>query len=91
MRDSFQHEVRNGGVSVVSSWSFAVLLAGGALARGQQPTKFARHGYLSSNDPATESTRSDAIGPALRERGYVEGQNIATEYRYAEGKADRAR
>jgi putative tryptophan/tyrosine transport system substrate-binding protein len=26
---------------------------------------------------------------ALRELGYVEGQNIATEYRYAEGKTDR--
>ena len=26
---------------------------------------------------------------ALRERGYIEGQNIATEYRYAEGKLDR--
>jgi putative ABC transport system substrate-binding protein len=27
---------------------------------------------------------------ALRERGYIEGQNIATEYRYAEGKLDRS-
>ena len=26
---------------------------------------------------------------ALRERGYIEGQNIASEYRYAEGKLDR--
>ena len=26
---------------------------------------------------------------ALRERGYIEGQNIATEYRYAKGKRDR--
>ena len=28
---------------------------------------------------------------ALRELGYMEGQNIATEYRYTEGKADRTR
>ncbi len=28
-------------------------------------------------------------GAALRERGYIEGQNIATEYRYAEGKRNR--
>ncbi len=27
---------------------------------------------------------------ALRERGHIEGQNIATEYRYTEGKLDRA-
>jgi putative ABC transport system substrate-binding protein len=40
-------------------------------------------------DPATESTRAEAIRLALRERGYIEGQNIAIEYRYAEGKPDR--
>ena len=33
--------------------------------------------------------RAEAIRVALRERGYIEGQNIATEYRYAEGKLDR--
>jgi ABC-type uncharacterized transport system substrate-binding protein len=36
-----------------------------------------------------ESTRAEAIRLALRERGYIEGQNIAIEYRYAEGKRDR--
>ena len=39
--------------------------------------------------PASESARAEAIRLALRERGYIEGQNIATEYRYAEGKLDR--
>ena len=39
--------------------------------------------------PASESTRSEAIRLALRELGYIEGQNIAIEYRYAEGKRDR--
>ena len=33
--------------------------------------------------------RSEAIRLALRELGYIEGQNIAIEYRYAEGKPDR--
>jgi len=46
-------------------------------------------GYLSNNDPATESTRSEAIRLGLRELGHIEGQNIAIEYRYAEGKSDR--
>ena len=46
-------------------------------------------GYLSADDPAGESTRSEAIRQALRERGYIEGQNIAIEYRYADGKCDR--
>ena len=39
--------------------------------------------------PASESARAEAIRLALRERGYIEGQNIAIEYRYAEGKLDR--
>jgi putative tryptophan/tyrosine transport system substrate-binding protein len=54
----------------------------------QQPTKIPRIGYLAATDPATESTRAEAIRLAMRERGYIEGQNIATEYRYAEGKLD---
>jgi hypothetical protein len=49
----------------------------------------ARIGYLSALDPARESTRSEAIRLAVRELGYIEGQNIAIEYRYAEGKLDR--
>ena len=59
------------------------------LAEAQQPKKVPRIGYLSSADPASESARVEGIRLALRERGYIEGQNIATEYRYAEGKRDR--
>jgi putative tryptophan/tyrosine transport system substrate-binding protein len=62
---------------------------GGAEVEAQQPKKLLRIGYLSSADPARDSVGSEAIRLALRERGYVEGQNIATEYRYAEGKRDR--
>ena len=65
------------------------LLCIGEVVEAQQPKKVPRIGYLSSGDPASESTRSEAIRLALRELGYIEGQNIATEYRYAEGKRDR--
>jgi putative tryptophan/tyrosine transport system substrate-binding protein len=58
-------------------------------AEAQQPQKVARIGYLSSFDPASESARSEGIWLALRELGYIEGQNIAIEYRYAEGNRDR--
>jgi ABC-type uncharacterized transport system substrate-binding protein len=68
----------------------ALLLALSVPAAAQQPKKVPRIGYLSNGDPATESTRSEAIQQALRELGYIEGQNIATEYRYLEGKNDRA-
>src|SRR5262249_22009243 len=66
-----------------------VLLAAGTVAKAQQPNKVHRIGYLSPGDAASESTRSEAIRQALRERGYIEGKNIAIEYRYAEGKVDR--
>jgi putative ABC transport system substrate-binding protein len=71
-------------------WLLAtVLLATASLAQAQQPKKVFRIGYLVSSDPATDSTRFEAIRLALRELGYIEGQNIASEYRYAEGKRDR--
>src|SRR5262245_8438093 len=65
-----------------------VLLITGS-AEAQQPKKVFRIGYLSNVDPALESARSEGIRRALRELGYIEGQNIAIEYRYAEGKPDR--
>jgi hypothetical protein len=67
-----------------------VLLALGVTAEAQQPKKVSRIGYLSNADAATDSARTEAIRLALRERGYIEGQNIAIEYRYSEGKRDRA-
>jgi putative ABC transport system substrate-binding protein len=66
-----------------------VLLALGVTADAQQPKKVPRIGYLSNTDRAGESARAEAIRLALRERGHIEGQNIAIEYRYAEGKPDR--
>src|SRR5262245_31024221 len=55
----------------------------------QQTRKLFRIGYLSPPDPGGESSRSEPIRRALRERGYIEGQNIAIEFRYAEQKQDR--
>ena len=65
------------------------LVAVGVVADAQQPKKVPRIGYLSASDPARESARFEAIRQALRERGYIDGQNIASEYRYAEGKRER--
>jgi putative ABC transport system substrate-binding protein len=69
---------------------FVTLAACGTVARAQQPKKVPRIGYLSAIEPASESTRSEAILKGLRDLGYIEGQNIAIEYRYSEGKVDRA-
>ena len=67
----------------------AVILLTVAVVTEAQPTKVPRIGYLSGRDATNESARSEAIRLALRDRGYIEGQNIATEYRYAEGKPAR--
>ena len=67
----------------------AFILGTAHLAQAQQPKKVFRIGYLSSRSPATESARAEGILLALRELGYVEGQNITIEYRYADGKPDR--
>src|SRR5262249_20034920 len=67
-----------------------ILLAGAILAEAQQPKKVFRIGYLSNADAATDSAQAEGIRLALRELGYIGGQNIAIEYRYAEGRVDRA-
>src|SRR5262245_54247751 len=67
----------------------AILLAVVVMVEAQQPKKVYRIGYLSNTDPAGESARVEAIRRALRDLGYIEGQNIAIEYRYGEGKIDR--
>jgi putative ABC transport system substrate-binding protein len=67
----------------------AMLFALCSPAAAQQQKKVPRIGYLSSGDPASESARSEGIRLALRERGFIEGQNIAIDYRYAERKVDR--
>jgi putative ABC transport system substrate-binding protein len=72
------------------SASFLLDALGSSLSSSaQQPKKLPRLGYLSGGDAASDSARSEAIRLALRERGHIEGQNIAIEYRYAEGKVDR--
>jgi putative ABC transport system substrate-binding protein len=66
-----------------------LLIVCGASVQAQQPKKLFRIGYLSITDAATDSPRAEGIRLALRELGYIEGQNIAIEYRYADGKNDR--
>jgi putative tryptophan/tyrosine transport system substrate-binding protein len=67
----------------------AILFALCVIAEGQETRKIPRVGYLTSTEPPYETFRKESIRQALRELGYIEGQNIAIEYRYAEGKMDR--
>jgi putative tryptophan/tyrosine transport system substrate-binding protein len=74
---------------VVSILFVVLLVAVAVIAEAQQTRSVTRIGYLSSVNPANESARAEGIRLALHERGYIEGQNIAIEYRYGEGKIDR--
>jgi ABC transporter substrate binding protein len=66
-----------------------MLLAPCSSAQAQQAKKIPRLGYLSPVDPASESPVPRQFGRLCARRGYIEGQNIAIEYRYTEGKRDR--
>jgi putative ABC transport system substrate-binding protein len=65
----------------------AVLLVLSAIAEAQQPKKVARIGYIASTSAAIQK---DVFRQALRDLGYIEGENIHFEYRYIEGQQDRA-
>jgi putative ABC transport system substrate-binding protein len=58
-----------------------------ALASAQQPQNIPRVGILFIG--GRDQPHLEAFKQGLRERGYIEGKNIALEYRYAEGREDR--
>jgi ABC-type uncharacterized transport system substrate-binding protein len=62
-----------------------VLLAIAAIAEAQQPAKIPRVGLLRPGSPPDPYV--DGFRQGLRDLGYVEGKNIAIEYRWAEGKS----
>jgi putative ABC transport system substrate-binding protein len=62
-----------------------VLVVTGAVAQAQQPKKVPRIGFLSPSSPGPDP-RVEAFRQGLRELGYVEGQNVTIEYRWADGR-----
>ena len=57
--------------------------------QAQQKSKMPRIGVLEANSEAVAAARIEAFRHGLRELGHFEGQNIAIEFRYADGKLDR--
>ncbi len=58
-------------------------------ADAQPPPKIPRIGYLGSSSPSAVAGLLESFRQGLRELGYVEGQNIFIDYRWAEGRPDR--
>jgi ABC-type uncharacterized transport system substrate-binding protein len=69
--------------------SLAGAVAAPLAAGAQQAGKVWRIGLLSSGSHSAALARLQAFKQGLREFGYVEGQNLAIEYRWAEGREDR--
>jgi putative ABC transport system substrate-binding protein len=65
------------------------LLAAPLVAEAQQVGKVPRIGFLSVTSPSDRPPLLDAFRQRLRELGWVEGQNIVIDYRYAEDRVDR--
>jgi putative ABC transport system substrate-binding protein len=55
----------------------------------QSPPKVFRVGHLAAPGPTPDGAPPRALREALRELGYVEGQNIAYEARFAQGRVER--
>ena len=66
-----------------------VLFAVPRAAEAQPAGKVSRIGSLSPLSPAADATRREGFRQGLEELGYREGQNIAVEYWWAEGRLDR--
>ena len=74
--------------------AFMAAIAGGLLAaplaaEGQQGGKVYRIGFLSGSSADAAKSYVEQFRLGLRELGYVEGQNIIIEYRWAEGQLNR--
>jgi putative ABC transport system substrate-binding protein len=71
--------------------TFVAAAATAALARPgrtQVRDRIRRIGILETVPPESNATNLEALRRGLRERGYVEGQNILVEYRSANGRVD---
>jgi putative ABC transport system substrate-binding protein len=85
---------RSGGGMMIRSVALVAVLAvtltaAPFAADAQQAGKVPRIGYLSATSSSDRPLLLDAFRQRLRELGWIEGQNLVIDYRYAEGRVDR--
>src|SRR5262249_17330149 len=87
-------DTRGSGDRVMERRTFLGVIAGGLLAaplaaEAQQAQKISKVGDLWGGSPASAAPYVEAFEEGLRDLGWVRDQNVAIEYRFAEGKTER--
>jgi putative tryptophan/tyrosine transport system substrate-binding protein len=75
--------------AVLSILVGVTLLGVAVIAEAQQPAKVGKIGWLSIGSDSGPGSTIRGVLAELRALGYVEGKNIAFDYRYADNKLDR--
>ncbi len=88
------HRVPEGGLRIGLTLTLVLALAFGILAAplaadAPPPVRVPRIGFLGAGSPAAYATPIAAFRQGLRDLGYVEGQNVGIELRWAEGRVER--
>src|SRR5438105_14903374 len=90
---SFQSDNRKSAIQNrkwVGIYAIAFTIAfGGAVAQAQQAGKIFRIGFLDASTASANAVLLDAFRQELKKLGWIEGKNIAIEYRFAEQKPER--
>src|SRR2546422_3283651 len=80
-------------MTLIDRRAFITMLGGSILAAplaaGAQSTRTPRVGILFNASPTTVPLQLEAYRRGLRELGWIEGQTVMIEYRWAEGNPDR--
>jgi putative tryptophan/tyrosine transport system substrate-binding protein len=82
-----QQSLANSGKRKFVAYTFCAILL--ALSNAASAQQMPRLGFLGTTSPSDISARIEMFQQGLREVGYIEGQNIVIEYRWAEGRPDR--
>ena len=86
--DNLKSKIEN--LKLVGIFAIALIFAfDGAVVNAQQPGKIFRIGFLDPTNASDNAVRLEVFRQELSKLGWIEGKNIAFEYRFAEQKPER--